>query len=212
MRWSLKARTALATAFVVALTILVLAAVTQYYVYTSLKDLLQSQQDTQVKLVAEQLDGKLQGRAIVLRRVVRQLAPMLDRAPGALAQYVTQAVSIPEAFDSVFAVWPDGDLAFSIESTELLLSYDVGPFAKRLYDMPALMIVAEGDKITLWDQEIAVFNSIPSARKRLTVLPKVSHMSLYSKQNDLTIAGALAAEFAAEQLGGSSNKKPGANA
>ncbi|MGT2493601.1 hypothetical protein ACU4GD_31720 [Cupriavidus basilensis] len=88
----------------------------------------------------------------------------------------------------------------------------MGPFAKRLYDMPALMIVAEGDKITLWDQEIAVFNSIPIARKRLTVLPKVSHVSLCSKQNDLTISGALAAEFAAEQLGGSSNKKPGANA
>ncbi|WP_431798360.1 hypothetical protein SGO26_29495 (plasmid) [Cupriavidus metallidurans] len=49
-------------------------------------------------------------------------------------------------------------------------------------------------------------------KKGVAVLPNVSHTSLYSKQNDLTIAGALAAEFAAEQLGGSSNKKPGANA
>lgn len=91
----------------------------------------------------------------------------------------------------------------TIESTELLLSYDVAPFAKRLYDTPTLMIVAEGDEITLWDQEIAVFNSIPSGRKRLAVLPKVSHMSLYAKQDDLAIAGGLAAEFAAEQLGAS---------
>lgn len=90
----------------------------------------------------------------------------------------------------------------TIESTELLLSYNVAPFAKRLYDTPTLMIVAEGDEITLWDLEIAVFNSIPSARKQLAVLPKVSHMSLYSKQNDLAIAGGLAADFAAKQLGG----------
>lgn len=90
----------------------------------------------------------------------------------------------------------------TIESTELLMSYDVAPFAKRLYNTPTLMIVAEGDEITLWDLEIGVFNSIPSAKKKLAVLPKVSHMSLYSKQNDLAVAGRLAAEFAAEQLGG----------
>jgi len=89
----------------------------------------------------------------------------------------------------------------TIESTELLLSYDVAPFAKRLYDTPTLMVVAEGDEITLWDLEIAVFNSIPTSRKKLAVLPKVSHMSLYSKQNDLAVAGRLAAEFAAEHLG-----------
>ena len=89
----------------------------------------------------------------------------------------------------------------TIESTELLMSYDVMPFAKRLYNTPTLMIVAEGDEITLWDLEIAVFNSIPSPHKQLAVLPRVSHMSLYSKQNDLAVAGKLAAEFAAGQLG-----------
>lgn len=88
----------------------------------------------------------------------------------------------------------------TVESTELLLSYDVAPFAKRLYDKPVLMVVAEGDDITLWDIEIGVFNSIPSVRKQLAVLPKVSHMSLYSNQSDLTIAGRLAADFAAEHL------------
>lgn len=89
----------------------------------------------------------------------------------------------------------------TIESTELLMSYDVAPYAKRLYDTPTLMIVAEGDEITLWDLEIGVYNSIPSGRKKLAVLPKVSHMSLYSKQNDLAVAGTLAADFAAEHLG-----------
>lgn len=93
----------------------------------------------------------------------------------------------------------------TIESTEMLLSYDVAPFAKRLYNMPTLMVVAEQDEITLWDLEIATFNSIPSPRKKLAVLPKVSHMSLYSQQDDLAIAGKLAAEFAGQYLGG---KKP----
>ncbi|MBI2768955.1 MAG: alpha/beta fold hydrolase [Burkholderiales bacterium] len=88
----------------------------------------------------------------------------------------------------------------TVESTELLLSYDVAPYAKRLYDTPTLMVVAEGDEITLWDLEIAVYNSIPTSRKKLAVLPKVSHMSLYSRENDLAVAGRLAAEFASEHL------------
>jgi cephalosporin-C deacetylase-like acetyl esterase len=89
----------------------------------------------------------------------------------------------------------------TIESTEMLLSYDVGPFARRLYNMPTLMIVAEKDDITLWDLEIATFNSIPSTHKKLSVLPKVSHMSLYSQQTDLLTAGKIAANFAKEHLG-----------
>lgn len=89
----------------------------------------------------------------------------------------------------------------TIESTELLMSYDVAPLAQRIYDTPTLMIVAEGDEITLWDLEIGVYNRIPSSRKKLAVLPKVSHMSLYSKQNDLAVAGKLAADFACEHLG-----------
>jgi acetyl esterase/lipase len=88
----------------------------------------------------------------------------------------------------------------TIESTELLLSYDVSPYAKRLYNTPTLMVVAEGDEITLWDLEIGVFNSIPSPQKKLAVLPKVSHMSLYSKQVDLSVAGQLAADFARKHL------------
>lgn len=86
------------------------------------------------------------------------------------------------------------------ESTELLLNYDVAPFAKRIYDKPILMVVAEGDEITLWDLEIATFHSIPSARKELAVIPKVSHMSLYSQQDHLTRAGAAAVDFIRRHL------------
>jgi hypothetical protein len=34
------------------------------------------------------------------------------------------------------------------------MNYDVGPFVKRNYNTPTLMIVAEGDDLTLWDLEI----------------------------------------------------------
>lgn len=81
------------------------------------------------------------------------------------------------------------------ESTELLLNYDVGPFAKRIYDKPILFVIAEGDEITLWDLEIATYHSVPSARKELAVISKVSHMSLYSQEDHLARAGSSAAGF-----------------
>lgn len=90
----------------------------------------------------------------------------------------------------------------TIESTELLLNYSVYPFTKRLTNMPTLMVVAEGDEITLWDLEIDAFNTIPSTNKRLAVIPHVSHMSLYSRKTHLEIAGAEAADFVKKWLVG----------
>ena len=90
------------------------------------------------------------------------------------------------------------------ESTELLLGYTVFPYAKRITNTPTLMVVAEGDEITLWDLEIEAFNAIPSPRKRLAVIPKVSHMSLYSQKSHLQVAGKAAADFVREHLVGAS--------
>ncbi|MGF3021875.1 alpha/beta hydrolase [Methylobacterium aquaticum] len=88
----------------------------------------------------------------------------------------------------------------TIESTELLLNYNVAPFAQRIYDKPIMLVIAEGDEITLWDLEIATYNSIPSARKEIAVIPRVSHMSLYSQQDHLSRAGAAAAAFIKKHL------------
>lgn len=88
------------------------------------------------------------------------------------------------------------------ESTELLLNYSVFPFTKRILNTPTLMVVAEGDEITLWDLEIAAFNTIPSPQKQLVVIPKVSHMSLYSQKTHLQIAGEAAAAFVKQHLVG----------
>ncbi len=86
------------------------------------------------------------------------------------------------------------------ESTELLLNYTVFPFTRRITNTPTLMVVAEGDEITLWDLEIEAFHSIPSPRKELAVIPKVSHMSLYSQKTHLAVAGAAAARFVKKHL------------
>lgn len=113
MRHSLKYRMALAAALVVTLILVVRAGFSQYYAYDSLKGLLQDQQDTLVKLVAEQLDEKLESRELVLQRLARQLAPALSRSPSELRRIATEAVDMPDSFNAVLMAWPDGTLAFS---------------------------------------------------------------------------------------------------
>jgi hypothetical protein len=88
----------------------------------------------------------------------------------------------------------------SVESVDLLMNYDVGPFVRRIYNTPTLMIVAEGDDLTLWDLEIRAFNQIPTTKKRLEVLPHTSHMTLYSDKSKVEIAAAMATGWFVETL------------
>jgi cephalosporin-C deacetylase-like acetyl esterase len=88
----------------------------------------------------------------------------------------------------------------TVESVDLLLNYDIVPFARRVYDTPTLMIVAEGDDLTLWDLEIGAFNTLPTSRKRLHVLPHTTHMTLYSDQTKLQVAAREATAWFAEHL------------
>jgi uncharacterized protein len=88
----------------------------------------------------------------------------------------------------------------TVESVDLLLEYDVLPFARRIYDTPSLMIVAEADDLTLWDLEIGAFNAIPTSKKKLVTLPHTTHMTLYSDQAKLAAAAAHATSWLAEHL------------
>ena len=88
----------------------------------------------------------------------------------------------------------------TVESVDLLMNYDVGPFVKRIYNTPTLMVVAEGDDLTLWDLEINAFNAIPSVNKKLTVMPHTSHMTLYSDASKVEKAAALATKWFVETL------------
>jgi hypothetical protein len=88
----------------------------------------------------------------------------------------------------------------SVESVDLLMQYDIGPFVKRVYNTPTMMIVAEGDDLTLWDLEIGAFNQIPTTKKKLHVIPHTTHMKLYSDQAKLKDAASLARDWFAETL------------
>ena len=104
---------AIAAATVVTLVFVVRVGFSQVYAYTRLKEVVQAQQDTLVKLVADQLDEKLESRAVVLRRLARTLAPVLDRPAGQLRQLAIDTVDMPEHFNATFMASTDGTLVFS---------------------------------------------------------------------------------------------------
>jgi uncharacterized protein len=123
----------------------------------------------------------------------------------------------PTGPDDELSVWPDDDVRQvfeelqatqaprhehrnTIASAELLLEYNAAPFAKRLLNIPTMMIVADSDDITMWDQEIAAFDSIPSSRKELVVLPAISHMTLYSNVTALDYAARAAGSWFSRTL------------
>lgn len=83
----------------------------------------------------------------------------------------------------------------TVESVELLLSYTVFPYAPRILNIPTIMVVAEGDDHTLWDLELQAFSEIRTAQKKLAVLPRISHMSLYAIRKNLEIAGTAGADW-----------------
>ncbi len=88
----------------------------------------------------------------------------------------------------------------TIASTELLMSYDVRPFLSRILRTPVLMSVAEQDDITLWEEEIAVFNQIATPEKRLFLCRDTSHMTLYSNKTRLAQLAEQGREFLVAQL------------
>lgn len=97
-------------------------------------------------------------------------------------------------------VAPNYSLDSTIESVDLLMSYNVKPFLPRIINTPTLVIVAENDDITLWEEEIAAYNAIPTAKKRLKVIEKSDHLALYSNQTLLEQAASAATDWFLERL------------
>lgn len=99
---------------------------------------------------------------------------------------------LPEVYPP-FVAWksteaPNHEHRSTIASVDHLLAYDVEPYARRIVNVPTLMTVAEGDDITQWSEEQAVFNLIPNPDKRFSVLADTSHMRLYSDKSSLQVA------------------------
>lgn len=88
----------------------------------------------------------------------------------------------------------------SMESVDLLMRYSVQPFLHRIIDVPVLMLVAEGDDLTLWDLEVDAFNAIPGQNKKLEIMRSATHMTVYSDQSKVDAASTRSADWMSEHL------------
>jgi cephalosporin-C deacetylase-like acetyl esterase len=140
----------------------------------------------------------------------------VKRAESGTHSYMPMS-GTPAGPNDELSVWPDDDVRTvfeelkatqaprhdhrnTISSTEQLMEYDASVFAPRLINVPTMMIVADGDDITMWDQEIAAFDAIPSPRKELVVIPSTSHMTLYSDVTALDFAARAAGSWFSRTL------------
>jgi uncharacterized protein len=95
---------------------------------------------------------------------------------------------VKEAFAALQrTVAPNHQHRNTIASVELLESYDVAPYLRRILLPPVLLTVAERDDITLWQEEIRVFNRIATPNKQLYICRDTSHMTLYSNLTRLEL-------------------------
>ena len=88
----------------------------------------------------------------------------------------------------------------TIESAELLMSYSLESFLPRILNIPTLVVVAERDDLTLWDLEIEAYNKIPTPKKKLVVIGKSTHMTMYSDRSLRARAAQAATEWFVEHL------------
>ena len=145
------------------------------------------------KLILEDRGRRYEGKEpLYLPHATKNYIEDIPSWPAAEAQGIFQTIKDTQA--------PLYQNKSTVESVDLLLNYDVGPFVKRIVNTPTLMIVAEGDDYTLWDLEIGAFNAIPSTRKKCEVLPKTSHMTLYSDQDKINKAVTHAKNWFVETL------------
>lgn len=97
-------------------------------------------------------------------------------------------------------VAPNHEHRTTIASLEMLMRYDVKPFLPRILDKPVFMGIAEGDDITLWQEEMAVFNLIPNPVKRMFLCRDATHMTLYSDMSRLELLAQEGKKFLVEHL------------
>lgn len=88
----------------------------------------------------------------------------------------------------------------TVQSTELVMGYNMRPYLPMILDTPTLMIVAEGDDLTMWEREIPAFGEIATTKKKLFVQQSSTHMSMYSDLSHLQIAALQAADWLREWL------------
>jgi fermentation-respiration switch protein FrsA (DUF1100 family) len=95
---------------------------------------------------------------------------------------------------------PAYDGRSTVASAELLLSYNVLPFAERLAGTPTMLIVAEGDDHTHWDLAAKAFDAIPGERKLWHVVPRSGHLTLYEDEAAVAVVAQAAADWFGQWL------------
>ena len=85
-------------------------------------------------------------------------------------------------------------------STEWLLEYNVRPYTDRIDRCATLMLLAEGDDHTHWDLALAAYHAIPCRDKRLEIIRKSSHQTIYKDKDRRNEAAALCADWFALHL------------
>ncbi|MBA7699432.1 hypothetical protein ES703_108128 [subsurface metagenome] len=88
----------------------------------------------------------------------------------------------------------------TIESLENIWNYNVFPYLPKILNIPTLMIVGEEDDITPWDHQINAFNEIATPEKNLFIIPKSTHMTLYSDKTHVEIAAEVSTSWFVEHL------------
>ena len=112
MQISLKTRLALFSSLLaIALTIIVSLG-SQFLAFRDLQSLLEQQQSSQVKLVAEQLDTKFEDRSEMLRHLTARLQGVFP-ASESHANAILHILPLPLAFDSLFFIDPQGNVDYS---------------------------------------------------------------------------------------------------
>lgn len=151
-------------------------------------------------------------------RKLKQLVLEDRRKRHATGEFGYMAMSAtPQGPDDELVVWPFDEVREvfvelkatqaprhehrnTVASVEHLMDYNAAPYAKRLVDVPTMMIVAHEDDITLWDVELDAFGAIPTQKKEVVILPSTSHMTLYSDLTALDYAARAAGRWFSEHL------------
>jgi dienelactone hydrolase len=125
--------------------------------------------------------------------------PMSSLEPGVLSVWPMEELN--EVFVKLQqTVAPNHKHWSTIESLENIWNYNVFSYLPRILNIPTLMVVGEEDDITPWDDQINAFNTIATPKKELFVIPKSSHMTLYSNKTHVEIAAEVCTNWFTEHL------------
>ncbi|WP_426990475.1 diguanylate cyclase domain-containing protein [Cupriavidus sp. 30B13] len=113
MVWSLRTKITLLTGAVALVLCSCVALASMSYAYRDLRNTLQRQQDSVVRIVAEQTDHLIEERIAVLMHIAPQLDGLMGLPQGELAAFVKQRLPVPATFNDFFIATAQGMLTYS---------------------------------------------------------------------------------------------------